>query len=122
MKREKYDELILKLTLATMSRKITWEQTCSKDGFQVNIGKNRVSILCCDSMKVMSLVENKGWEIQSAELNIINSKGESIECYRRKMGEEGFEQLKELFVTVRRNINNVDEILDELLKELEQVK
>lgn len=53
---KKYDELILKLTLATMSGKIIWEVTGARNGFLVKIGKNSVSIVCCDSMKLASLV------------------------------------------------------------------
>lgn len=56
MEREKYSELILKLTLATMSGTVAWEKTSSENGFQVKIGKNCVMISCCDSTKITSLV------------------------------------------------------------------
>ena len=53
---KKYDELILKLTLATVKGVIAWEKTKSKNGFLVKIGRNSVTIVCCDSYKVASLV------------------------------------------------------------------
>ena len=119
MEREKYSELILKLTLATMSGTVAWEKTSSENGFQVKIGKNCVMISCCDSTKITSLVGGEDWEIQMGVLSIINSKGEIIDCYRRRKDEVGFESLKKLFVTIRRIINKVDETVDEMLKELD---
>ena len=119
--RKEYDELILKLTLATVKGVIAWEKTNSKNGFQVKIGKNSVTIVCCDSMKLASLVGGEDWDIQSGTLSIINSKGESIDCYRKRKDEDGFEQLKELFVTIRRMVNTVDETLEEIQKGLELV-
>jgi hypothetical protein len=116
---KKYDELILKLTLATMSGRITWEVTGARNGFQVKIGKNSVSIVCCDSMKLASLVGGENRDVQSGTLSIINSKGECIDCYSRRNEEPGFEQLRQLFVTIRRRVNKVDETLEEILKELE---
>lgn len=116
---EKYNEIILKLTLKTMKGVVAWEKTGKKDGFQVKIGNNLVTISCCDSLKIASLVGGKDEDIQMGKLSIVNSKGEPIANYERKKGELGFEQMKQLFVTIRRKINRVDEILDEILKELE---
>ena len=121
MKREKFDELILKLTLATMKGVIAWEKTNSENGFQVKIGKNSVTIVCCDSYKIASLVGGEDREVQSGTLTIINSKGESIDCYSRRKDDLGFEQLRQLFVTIRRKVNKADETLDEILKGLELV-
>ena len=118
---KKYDELILKLTLATMKGVVAWEVTGSRNGFQVKIGRNSVTIVCCDSYKVASLVGGEDWDIQSGTLTIINSKGESIDCYRKRKDEDGFEQLRQLFVTIRRKVNKVDETLDEILKGVELV-
>ena len=120
MKRDKYDELIHELMLATMSGKIGWEVTNSGNGFQVKIGNNSVSIFCCDSYKVASIVGGEDSEIQSGTLTIINAKGESIEFYTRRKDDVGFEQLKELFVKIRRKINKVDEVIVDILKELEK--
>ena len=119
---QKINYLILKLILMTRNGNIVWDETSSKDGFQVKIGKNNVSILCCDSYKVVSLVGGEDDDIQMGRLSIINSKGESIEIYTRKKNDAGFEQLKDLFVTIRRRINNVDEVIDDLLKELDIVQ
>ena len=117
--RKEYDELTLKLTLATVKGVIAWEKTNSKNGFQVKIGKNSVTIVCCDSMKLASLVGGENRDVQSGTLSIINSKGECIDCYSRRNEEPGFEQLRQLFVTIRRRVNKVDETLEEILKELE---
>lgn len=121
MKGNMYDELILKLTMATMSGKISWEVNSSKNGFQVKIGKNSVTIVCCDSYKVASLVGGEDGDIQSGKLTIINLKGESIDCFSRRKEDPGFEQLRQLFVTIRRRVNKVDETLEEILKGLELV-
>lgn len=115
------DELILKLTSATMSGKITWEITSAKNGFQLKLGKNKISIVCCDSYKLANLIGGKDDEIQSGELSILNSNGESIEIYSRNKNDAGFENLKELFVSIRRKVNKVDEVIDEILKELDKV-
>lgn len=122
MRSDIYDELILKLTLATMSGKVAWEVTSSKNGFQVKLGKNSVSIRCCDSYKLASLVGGEDSDIQSGTLTIINTRGEEIAFYTRRKDEAGFEQLKNLFVTIRRKNNKVDEVIDEILKELNKVK
>lgn len=115
------NELILKLTIATLNGNLVWEETNLRNGFQVKIGRNRVSILCCDSCKVASLVGGEDDDIQSGTLSILNSKGEKIEIYTRKTNDPGFEQLKDLFVTIRRKINKVDEVIDAILKELDNI-
>ena len=117
----KINDLILKLSLMTKNGSIHWEETSSRNGFQVKIGKNSVSILCCDSYKVASLVGGEDDDIQMGRLSIINSNGESIEIYTRKKNDAGFEQLKDLFVTIRRRINKVDEVIDAILKELDNI-
>lgn len=115
----KMNDLILKLTLMTRDGNLVWEETSSRNGFQVKIGKNSVSILCCESYKVASLVGGEDNDIQVGTFSIINSKGESVEIYTKKKNDAGFEQLKELFVTIRRKHNKVEEVIDEMLKELD---
>lgn len=122
MRSDIYDELILKLTLATMSGKIAWEVTSLRNGFQVKLGKNSVSIICCNSYQIASLVGGEESDIKSGTLTIINTIGEEIAFYTRRKDEAGFEQLKNLFVTIRRKNNKVDEVIDEILKELNKVK
>lgn len=119
MIKDKYDELISKLTEATGKGTVAWEKTSSSNEFQVKLGDNAVTISFYDPASFSFIVGGAGnRNVPEYSFGIVNSNGEMIECDTKEKGEPGFERLKTLFEEARRKYYKVDETIDDILKAL----
>lgn len=116
---DKYEALISKLVEATINGQLAWEKTSASNEFQVKLGNNAVSISYYDP-NIYGYIPAPSVNIQKPTVSIIiiNSDGKEVDGETREKGDAGYDKLYNLYKDARRKCLNVDETLDEILKNL----
>ena len=121
MIKEKYDVLVDKLTKATESGKVVWEKTSSKTEYQTRIVDNAVSVGFFDPNDMVTMLLNSPSLSKKKihyYLNLYNNKGVQVDNEEREENDEGYSELKKLYLAARRKYLRVDETLNEILNDL----
>lgn len=116
---KKYEELVSKLQQSTEEHKLVWQPTSKVNEFKVTIGDTAVSISLEDS-GVNNFIGSRITLGPISRLKIWNKEGKKIDEVSAAKSEfsSDYNQLSDLYETVRRSYFHVDEAIDGILSKL----